>query len=48
MSKAKGATGGLAGLGAIGFGVYGIGQVHGFSDYSIFHSIKLNTQPIDP
>jgi len=36
MSKAKGATGGLAGLGAIGFGVYGIGQVHGFINMTIF------------
>jgi hypothetical protein len=36
MSKATGATGGIAGLGAIGFGVYGIGQVHGFVNMTIF------------
>lgn len=36
MSKAKGATGGIAGLGAIGYGIYGIGQVHGYMNMIIF------------
>ena len=36
MSKVKGATGGIAGLGAIGYGIYGIGQVHGYMNMIIF------------
>jgi hypothetical protein len=36
MSKKKIEIGGIAGLGAIGFGIYGIGQVHGYVNMIIF------------
>ena len=41
MSKIKGATGGVAGLGAIGFGLYGIGKVHGYMNMVIFIVVAI-------
>ncbi len=41
MSKIKGATGGLAGIGAIGFGLYGIGEVHGYMNMVIFIVVAI-------